>query len=322
MYQPRITVLRGGPSLEHEVSLQTGATVIRSLLTQNYEVKDILITKGGEWLDLGRKREPDQILKMTDVVFIALHGAYGEDGAVQRVIQRESVPFTGSNALSSAIAFNKYLTKQVLSSHGILLPKDYLVTNSLTEDIDVTVSNITTTFGPEYIIKPVASGSSFGVELVREGQSLKPVLERMLTEFDQVLVEQFIRGKEATSAVLEDFRDDELYAFPTVEIIPSLDNVFFSTSAKYTGSTQEICPARFSYSERSEISNISKIVHKALGLSQYSRSDFILKDGRPYFLEVNTLPGLTKESLYPKAAEAVGLSLDQFVAHLVSTATR
>jgi D-alanine-D-alanine ligase len=112
-----------------------------------------------------------------------------------------------------------------------------------------------------------------------------------------------------------------MYVFPTVEIIPPRDTQFFTTDSKYSGETIEICPSRFSYSERSRIAEVSALVHDVLDLSQYSRSDFIVSDKGIYFLEVNTLPGLTAESLYPKAAAAVGLDIRQLVAHLVETAT-
>jgi D-alanine-D-alanine ligase len=135
-----------------------------------------------------------------------------------------------------------------------------------------------------------------------------------------LLVEEYITGREATCAVLEQFRDQSTYVFPVIEIIPPADQPFFTTTAKYNGTTREICPGNFSYTERSKIAELAEFIHQSLGLSQYSRSDFILKNGTPYFLEVNTLPGLTNESLFPKAAAAVGLSFSDLVTHLVETA--
>lgn len=317
----QVAVLRGGPSEEYHVSMKTGQAVLAALSEGGYRTKDIIITKQGEWIDRGLVRAPEATLDAVDVVFIALHGTYGEDGEVQKIIQRLGIPFTGSRSFASALAFNKSMTKQALKKHDVLLPEDVVVT---IDDVDELVSiadNIHSSFGPEYIIKPIASGSSFGIEQVRAGQSLEESLRQSLSKYDRVIVEEFIRGKEASSAVLEQFRDDSLYVFPAVEIIPSRDNQFFTTEAKYDGSTVEICPGRFSYSERSTMNEVSSLVHEVLNLSQYSRSDFILGEKGVYFLEVNTLPGLTAESLYPKAAAAVGLPLKQLVDHLVSTAT-
>ncbi len=316
----QVAVLRGGPSEEYHISMKTGHAVLEALAKSGYRTKDIIISKQGEWLERGLVRAPENTLDAVDVVFIALHGAFGEDGEVQKIIQRLGIPFTGSRSFASALAFNKNMTKEALKKHEVLMPEDVLVT---IDDIDELISiaaNINDSFGPEYIIKPVASGSSFGVEHVHLGQSLSEALAESLHNYDRVLVEEFIRGKEATSAVLENFRDDSLYVFPAVEIIPSRDFQYFTTQAKYDGSTIEICPARFSYGERDTINSVSALVHDILNLSQYSRSDFIIGEKGVYFLEVNTLPGLTPQSLYPKATASVGLELQQLVDHLVNTA--
>jgi len=321
MFNYRVAVLRGSPSNEHDVSMLTGAAVIKSLQRQESYVQDIVITKKGEWLVQGKVRKPEEALEAIDVVFVALHGKYGEDGEVQRLIQRLKLPFTGSDSLSSATAFNKHFAKETLLKHGVLMPSHYLYKTDSDISVEEAVTEITSSFGPEYILKPRSDGSSIGIEFVRQGESLVEILDKMSKEYDDILVEEFIRGKEASVAILENYRGEETYAFPAIEIVTPSSCNFFTTDAKYQSETQEICPGRFSFSERSEISEISTLVHKTLGLSQYSRSDFIIKDRKPYFLEVNTHPGLTENSLYPKAAQAVGMTFDQLVAHLVTTAS-
>ncbi len=317
----RVAVLRGGPSEEYQVSMQTGRAVLAALLANTYQIKDVVITRSGQWLDGGVVRQPEIVLKGIDVVFIALHGGYGEDGEVQKIIQRLGIPFTGSRSFASAIAFNKAMTKKILQMEGIKMPQHREVSyDEKTETVTI-ANEIATTFGPEYIIKPVASGSSFGVKLVGETDDLAESIALALESHDRVLVEEYIRGKEATAATLEKFRNNDVYVFPVVEIVPPINSRHFNTSAKYDGNTEEICPARFSYSERREIAEITALVHKTLDLAQYSRSDFILNDSGVYFLEVNTLPGLTPESLYPKAAASVGLNMNDLVEHLVKTAT-
>jgi D-alanine-D-alanine ligase len=313
--------LRGGPSEEYAVSMKTGSVVLSALTELGYSVKDVVITRGGDWLDAGLVRVPEHILQAVDVVFIALHGSYGEDGEVQKILQRMHIPFTGSRAFPSSIAFNKRLTKEALKDKGVKMAGDRLVTIDDLEAIDEIANEIVNSFGGEYIIKPVSSGSSYGVNLIKNPDLLSEALTDALTRHDRILVEEYIRGREATSAVLEGFRNESIYVFPTVEIIPPRNSPFFNTESKYDGRSQEICPARFSYKERNEIAEVSAKVHEVLDLAQYSRSDFIIADDGIYFLEVNTLPGLTPESLYPKAASSVGLGVKRLIQHLIENAT-
>ncbi len=301
--------------------MRTGTTVLRSLLKKYSSVQDVVITRNGEWLENGISKSPDRILNSSDVVFLALYGQYGEDGEVQRILQRHNIPFNGSRSLPSAIAFNKHLTKETLRQHGITMPEHVQVKRGDTEDVFALARNVASSFGPEYIVKPLANGSSVGVELIRDASGLPAAIGRALMASEQILIEEYIRGREATVATLEQFRDEELYVFPVIEIIPPPQADFFTYDAKYNGETQEICPGNFSYKERDELSELAAFIHRTLGLIQYSRSDFIVRNGTPYFLEVNTLPGLTNESLFPKAASAVGLTYDDLVSHLVETAT-
>lgn len=322
MNHKHITVLRGGPSSEYEVSLRTGLAVCNSLRKQYDLVDDIVITKAGEWLQNGISKKPEQILAGTDVVFIALHGTYGEDGTIQKFLKHFKIPFTGSSALSSALAFNKKLTKETLQKLGVKMPKDKLFQQSDLSGLEYILPDIESELGTDYIVKPVANGSSVGVDLVRTSSNLLNKLRDILQTNETVLVEEYIRGREATCAILDNFRSEQTYVFPIIEIIPPPRSTFFSTDVKYSGETEEICPGNFNYQEKTKIAEVASLVHQALGLEQYSRSDFIIKNGEPYFLEVNTLPGLTDQSLFPKAAMAVGLTYDELIAHLVETARK
>lgn len=322
MSNTNILVLKGGPSPEHKVSLQSGMNVSEALRRQGYAVRDITITLGGEWLEDGRMKSVPQALEGVDVVFVALHGTYGEDGQIQRLLRHFGVPFTGSEALPSALAFNKAIAKETVRQSGLVVPEGVLIQlNNIDSSLFALAGNIKTSFGPEYIIKPVNSGSSLGVRLVRHGESLADALRDSLAEYDEIVVEEFIRGKEATVPVLENFRNQSHYAFPAIEIIPPREEPFFNYEAKYNGKTTKICPGNFSYRERDRLGEAAVIAHSALGLSQISRSDFIVSDGEVYFLETNSIPGLTNESLVPKAAAAVGLSYDTLISHLVEHAT-
>lgn len=320
MYGTRVAVVRGGPSSEYEVSMNTGARVLKALKELGYDTRDIVITRKGEWLVDGKAKDPEAALLSTDKVFIAMHGAYGEDGTIQKILERLHLPFTGSNSFPSSLAFNKDATKRALNNHQIKTPKYVKITPKMLSDVEALTFLIKNSFGPEYVIKPTRDGSSHGVEMVSNISELtEALIKRRDTEAD-FMIEERIRGREATCALLEGFRDQSLYVLPAIEIIPPATHDFFAEDVKYSGTTTELVPGRFSFSEKAMIAEAASIVHTALGLSQYSRSDFIIKEGEVFFLEVNTLPGLTEECLYPKATEAIGLSYAGLIDHLIKTA--
>ncbi len=317
----RIAVIRGGPSNEYAISMRTGGAILDAIRTLDLPYKDVVITKQGEWLDGGIPRSPEKVLHAVDVVFIALHGTYGEDGQIQRIMHRLGIPYTGSRSLPSAIAFNKHLTKETLSPLGIKTPKSKRVVTDDVVDIEALITELNATLGEELFIKPVADGSSFGATKIPDGTTLCLALPRILDEHPEILIEEYINGREATVGLLEDFRGQRHYVLPVIELVPPAHAEFYDMTVKYNGETVRHCPGRFSKSEKEALAELAVLAHTTLGLSQYSRTDFIIKDGVPYFLEVNTLPGFTATSNFPAAAAAVGLSFPQLVAHLIDTAT-
>lgn len=320
MHKIRVAVVRGGFGDEHKVSLWTGAAVLENIDRDLFDPLDIIISKNGEWLHNGKVQLPEQLLHSVDVVFNALHGTYGEDGTIQRLFDRFGVPYTGSKAFASGIAMNKVFTKNFLKDSDVKMAKHMHVTKDSLHDVGRISEKIVDMFGPQYVIKPVSSGSSVGTMMVKNPLLLTQALTDALSRFDEVMVEAKIPGREATCGVIERYRNEELYALPPIEIVVPPQSDHFDANVKYSGETQEICPARFESSIKKEIERISKHVHSTLGLSQYSRSDFIIADDGIYFLEVNTLPGLTKESLFPKAIEAVGGTYKAFITHLITDA--
>ena len=317
MHRYRVAVVRGGPSEEYDVSMMSGLGVLNAIDREHFEPIDIVITKSGEWLYAGAIRFPEQILSHVDIVFIALHGAYGEDGRIQRLLDRYQVPYTGSKAYPSGIAINKVLTKDHLRDIGVKMPPHIVVSHDSKKNLHNMSETITDLFGPQYVIKPVSSGSSVGTMMVKNPALLPQALDDALKVYDQVLVEKRIIGKEATGGVINRFRDEELYALPPIEIIPPAHADFFDKDVKYNGTTEEVCPGNFSREEKREIERLSKAIHEHLNLSQYSRSDFMVAPDGVYFLEVNTLPGLTAESLFPKAMIAVGSTYEELINHLL-----
>jgi len=316
----RVVVLRGGPSEEYDISMQTGAGVLGALVDSSYTIEDIVVTRTGEWLKNGIAMEPHNALAATDVVFIALHGKYGEDGTVQRILDRLAIPYTGSGAYASARAMNKMLTKEHLKSHGIKMAPHMRVTKESIGDIGRIVHTITELFGPEYVIKPIAGGSSIGTQMAYSPSTLITAIETAFELHEDLLVEQRIRGREATCGIVNNFRNKQAYRLPTIEIVPPANADFFAADVKYTGETEEICPGRFKKNEKEMLEEIAERVHTVLELKQYSRSDFIVTDDDIYFLEVNTLPGLTEHSLVPKSLAAVGCSYKDFIEHLLTDA--
>ncbi|HEY4496273.1 MAG TPA: D-alanine--D-alanine ligase [Candidatus Paceibacterota bacterium] len=315
-----VGVLRGGPSSEYEVSLQTGASVLKNLNRERYEPRDIFIAKDGVWHMDGFQRSQDYILHRVDVVFNALHGEYGEDGKVQRILEHFGAPFTGSRSLPSAIAMNKVLTKNSVARFPLKMPRHIVIENS-EEDLEKKIMKIWRTFIQPSVVKPMALGSSVGVGIVRDFQTFRALILAALEKSDAVLVEEYIRGREATCGVVENFRGEEIYQLLPVEIIPPADKEFFDYEAKYSGISREISPGNFSPEEKVAIQQATALVHQTLGLGHYSRSDFIISPKRGiYFLEVNTLPGLTNESLFPKSLAAIGCSLPDFLEHLLTLA--
>lgn len=309
-----VGVLRGGPSSEHDVSLATGHAVLKHLPDDRYTARDIYIDKHGVWHEWGVPTLPERVLPTLDSVVIGLHGEYGEDGSVQRLLERYGIPYTGSDSFASSLAMHKVLTKEKAREIGLLTPKYFFVEPE--SDIEAAAHHITRNFHQPVIVKPVALGSSVGVSMVGGYAPVYHAIQHLLP-YGGVLVEEFIRGKEATAGVVERMRGEALYALPPIEIIPPPTASFFDSSVKYNGTTMEIVPGNFTKAESTELMRQARLIHEALGLRHYSRSDFIVSPRGIYFLETNTLPGMTAESLLPKSLDAVGIKFPDFLSHLV-----
>ena len=318
-----VGVLRGGPSSEYEVSLRSGASVLSALDSEKYEPRDIFIDRAGLWHAHGRALDPEAALRGIDVALNAMHGEYGEDGEVQKVLEALSVPYTGSGAEASALAFNKARTKQAVKEFGIRTPRALLIDqDDVRDNIEGVAFDIFRSFPHPAVVKPAVGGSSVGTTIVSNYAQLAWALEQAFAISPQALVEEYIKGREATVGVVDDFRGEKTYALFPIEIIPPRENKFFDYDAKYSGKTIERVPGNFTSGEKEELATIAKAVHGGLGLSHYSRSDFILSRRGIYFLEVNTLPGLTPESLLPKAVQAVGSKLSEFLDHIIDLAQK
>jgi D-alanine-D-alanine ligase len=285
-------------------------------LSEHYRPLDIFISRDGIWHMRGLPRLPEKILPHLDVVVNALHGKYGEDGSVQKILQDHGVPYTGSDSFASAIGMNKILSKQIFLRHGLKMPQHIVFKRS--DDLKEKSSEIFKTFLMPVVVKPASAGSSVGVSIARTPEEIKEAIVKAIKHSPSVLVEEFVSGREATCGVIDDFRGQEHYALPPVEI--RSHNNFFDYDAKYAGQSEEIVPSHFSENQKKEIERLAVLAHTVLGLRHYSRSDFIVSPRGIFILESNTLPDLTDASLLPKSLDAVGVTIPQFLHHIISLA--
>lgn len=312
-----VGVLRGGPSREHAVSLMTGHAMVANL-PERYTARDIYIDKEGTWHERGRPTSPERVLPSIDVALIGLHGEYGEDGNVQRLLEQFGVPYVGSDPFASYLSMHKVLSKERAKELGLRTPNYRYIEPGM--DTKVAAIEVTRVFHQPVVVKPVRWGSSVGVSIVGGFLPVHTAIEKLFNDgADGVLIEECIRGTEATVGVVEGLRGEQLYALPPVEIIPP-ERDFFSYDAKYGGVTREIVPGRFAKPMSEELMRAARTIHEGLGLRHYSRSDFIIGPRGIYYLETNTLPGLTEASLMPKALAAVGVQFSDFLDHVLDLA--
>lgn len=305
MRRIRIAVIGGGTSNERGISLQSSRRIAAALPRTKYAVQRITFS--------GNLRILLALSGRVDVAFIALHGTDGEDGTIQAALELLGIPYTGSNVLASALGMDKGRCLQLAASNGIRVPRNIPLT-SFPANIRRFSSLIARTLGYPCVVKPNASGSSIGVTLVANRRQLPTALRKAFREDSQVLVEQYIRGRELTCGIIGNSGRGALRAFAPIEIIPH-KNRFFDYRSKYQPKgADEICPARIPKSVTTKVRSLSKRVHLLLGCDGVTRSDFILSpSGGLFFLEINTIPGQTEGSLVPKEAEVAGISFSQFV---------
>lgn len=318
----RVGVLRGGPSAEYNVSLKTGAVVLANL-PEEYESLDVFISKDGIWHIDGLEKNPYKILRTIDVAMNALHGSYGEDGTVQKLLENFHIPYTGSDSISSAIGMNKILSKNVFNQHGLKTPHYIIIEkDDVMKITNEMLGKINENLVFPIIIKPFNLGSSIGVSFASNIGQVKNALEKSFEHSPKLIVEEYIKGKEATCGVIEDFRDKDIYALLPMEIEKINGRYFYDYNSKYIDlETRNKVPGNFTEEESESIQDAASLIHKILGLKDYSRSDFILHPRRGLFaFEVNTLPEITHHSSFIKSLEAVGGNIREFLSHILNMA--
>lgn len=332
-----VIVLMGGKTPEHKISLISGREVVRNLSKKKYNVLPVVISRDGEKWQLTTPKNllalPDPLLtkgkdkalvgaseiniqrkdgiKSIDAVFIAMHGPFGEDGTVQGMLETAGLTYTGSGVLASALGMDKIMFRKIMIEEKIPIPR-YVVFEKKEKS-----GKIFKSLGnPPYFVKPFNQGSSVGASIVKTKRDLKDALKAAFKYSDKILVDEYIKGMELTCAVLG---NEDAYALPVIEIVPKRSE-FFDYESKYAESgSDEIVPARISKPLTKKVQELAVKVHKAIGAREFSRVDFILKEGKyPVVLEINTIPGLTPMSLFPKAAKEAGFSYSQLLDKIVS----
>lgn len=296
----KIAVLAGGPSSEREISIKSGRAVYEALKDAGCNVA---------WVDLngyGFKRMLKKVAP--DIAFLALHGRFGEDGTVQEMLEDISIPYTGSGVVASHSALDKIKSKRIFAKNGIPMPPYKVFSKQRIKS----AKNLSFPI----VVKPQNEGSSIGLSIVRSEKEFKGAVNKAFKYSKNIIVEQFIKGREITVGILDNI------ALPVVEIVPHRD--FYDFYAKYKDTkTKYVVPAPLPKSIYLKAQELGLASHNALKCKDFSRVDMILaEDGKIFVLEVNTIPGLTTRSLLPKAAGAIGITFNELCLKFLNLALK
>ena len=317
-----IAVVCGGYSKEEIVSLKSAEQIAQTIDLNKFKVYTVLININ-EWVvktskcDLPIDRSDftfilDGIKIKFDAIFMAIHGTPGEDGKLQSYFELLNIPLTTCNSFVSALTFNKYATKAYLSTFEIPSAKAIV----LRKNYEISEEEIISRLGLPIFVKPNNGGSSFGITKVKEANQLAAAIEKSLVEDPEVILEEFVEGREFTCGVFNS--GNESLVLPVTEIVSKTE--FFDYDAKYEGLADEITPAQISEEQTEKCQNLSNEIYKMLGCSGLVRIDYLLRKGVFYFMEVNTVPGMSQESIIPQQVKAYGMNITDFYSKLIEDA--
>jgi len=324
MSKKNVAVVMGGYSDEYKVSLKSGQLIFDSLDRELYDVYKVIILKN-EWYLLDEKDKKRFVNKADfsvnlgdgdilnfDVCFNIIHGTPGENGIMQAYWDAIGQKYTGCDFYQSALTFNKKDTLAVLFKYGIPSAKSVYLRNGE----EISDDEIVEKLGLPVFVKPNQSGSSLGITKVKDKSELKSAIEFAYKEDDEILIESALNGMEVSVGVLD--YQGEVIVLGITEIVP--DKEFFDYEAKYEGASQEITPARIDEETTKKVEEISIKAYKSLGMSGFSRSEFIIVDGIPHLLEMNTNPGFSPASILPQQAKIYGISIKDLCGNEVEKA--
>jgi D-alanine-D-alanine ligase len=324
MMKKNVAVIMGGFSSEAEVSIKSGKTVIEHLPKEKYNAFAIHIDKDDWYMKDDEGKYPidknDFSIEKKgkklhfDVVFNAIHGTPGEDGAILPYFEILGIPHTSAAFDKMALTFNKKNTIAVLRSYGIPTGKSVFLHKNDPLDLKVIEKQI----GYPLFVKPNRAGSSYGISKVYKKEELMPAIQEAFKEDKEIIIEEFLDGREFSVGVIK--YKGEIKVLPITEIIS--ENDFFDYEAKYLGKSQEITPASLPNNIQEKIEKVAKKVYEVLDLNGISRAEYILVNNTPYFLEINMVPGLTEASIFPQQAEAAGIKLSDLFDNAIEMATK
>ena len=310
-----VLVLAGGLSAERDVSLRSGRRVTEALRTERPDWEVQLADVDAQLLDHLRDHRPDVVIPL-------LHGAAGEDGALRDVLQSLGIPFVGSIAATSRLAFDKPVAKRLITDAGLRTPDCVAMPQSTFRELGSTgvLTAVVERLGLPLVVKPAKGGSALGASIVHDASDLPASMIGAFAYGDVVIMEQFISGTEVAVGVFE--RDGDVLALPAVEIVP--DSELYDYSARYTaGTTEFFCPARLTDEQEMRAQAVALNAHVVLGLRDWSRTDLIVDaDGEAWFLEVNVAPGMTETSLVPQALSAADVTVGGIMSELAEVAAQ
>lgn len=316
-----IAVLRGGPGEYYDLSLKAGSEVLSALDDANFRVFDILIDKQKNWYRFGRQVSPMSVLHNVDMAFNLVYGPWGEGGGIQQILSKSGTPFLGSGPFASAITYDKTKTKEVMRGFlNINLPKHVSLYPNEVFDPEKELKRIFKQFPPPYVIKPIKSGFSMNVAVAKDLTVALEQVESKLRGNIPILVEEFIDGTEVSVAILENTRGEELYPLlPTDIVLPESEDVYdFNLKTENKDRVEFRCPSLLSDKVKTTLTEAAKFAHEQLGLSHYSRSDFIVtKKNEIYFLETNSQPPLSPNSSFVVSAQEAGIDFNTLIKHLI-----
>lgn len=318
-----IAIIMGGYSSEYEISLKSGNVVYNTLDKDKYNTYRIHIFKE-KWVFVNDMNEEFPVDKNDfsvlvnetrisfDCVFNAIHGSPGEDGYMQAYFELIGVPQTSCSMYQAALTFNKRDLLATLKPFGIKTAENYYLDLGDTIDNDAIVAKV----GLPCFVKANKAGSSFGISKVYKKEDLKAAIDKSFKEDNEIIIEQFLDGVEVSVGVIS--YKGETKVLPITEIVS--ENDFFDYAAKYEGKSQEITPARISDDYANKVRNEAKKIYEVLNMTGFTRSEFIFKNDEPYLLEVNTVPGLTNESILPQQAAKAGISMEDLFDNAIEEA--
>lgn len=325
MTKQTIAVLMGGPSSERDISMKSGQFVVASLDKEKYNILPVEIRKDGNWILPSGVLDQDFAIQSlrseyhVDVVFLALHGKFGEDGTVQKLLDDAKISYTGSGAQASALAMDKEKANAAFLKAQLSVPKGIVVSQDDIQQSQIVITSVEHSIGFPCVVKPARGGSSYGVSLVDRPEQLAGACSKAFTEDSRILIQEKIEGDEVTCAVFDDGEDGPR-ALLSVQIVPATSS-FFDLEAKYSdGGAEEVSPPRLSAEIVHAIEEAAMKAHTVLGCAGLTRTDMIVSRGVPFVLETNTIPGMTATSLIPRCLASAGMTFPELLDAMIDAA--